>query len=32
VIYPRSPHVPREPRQRIDVMQRNLDFFLPLQK
>lgn len=26
-IYPRSPHVPREPRQRIDVMRRNLDLF-----
>jgi dipeptidyl aminopeptidase/acylaminoacyl peptidase len=30
VIYPRSPHVPREPKQRIDVMRRNLEFFLPL--
>jgi dipeptidyl aminopeptidase/acylaminoacyl peptidase len=26
-IYPRSPHVPREPKQRIDVMRRNLEFF-----
>lgn len=25
--YPRSPHVPREPKQRIDVMRRNLEFF-----
>ena len=25
--YPRSPHVPREPKQRIDSMTRNLDFF-----
>ncbi|MDQ6802941.1 MAG: S9 family peptidase [Acidobacteriota bacterium] len=32
VIYPRSPHVPREPRERIDIMRRNLEFFLPLQK
>ena len=32
VTYPRSPHTPREPRQRMDVMQRNVDFFLPLQK
>jgi dipeptidyl aminopeptidase/acylaminoacyl peptidase len=32
VTYPRSQHVPREPRQRIDVMRRNVDFFLPLQK
>lgn len=30
VIYPRSPHVPREPRQRMDVMRRNVEFFLPL--
>lgn len=30
VIYPRSPHVPREPKQRLDVMRRNLEFFLPL--
>ncbi|HWS70582.1 MAG TPA: prolyl oligopeptidase family serine peptidase, partial [Thermoanaerobaculia bacterium] len=27
VTYPRSPHVPREPKQRIDSMTRNLDFF-----
>ncbi len=26
-IYPRSPHVPREPKERIDVMRRNLEFF-----
>jgi dipeptidyl aminopeptidase/acylaminoacyl peptidase len=26
-IYPRSPHVPREPKQRLDVMRRNLEFF-----
>jgi dipeptidyl aminopeptidase/acylaminoacyl peptidase len=32
VVYPRSPHVPREPRERIDVMRRNVEFFLPLQK
>ena len=32
VIYPRSPHVPREPKQRIDVMKRNLEFFLPLSR
>jgi len=32
VIYPRSPHVPREPRERLDVMRRNVEFFLPLQK
>ena len=32
VTYPRSPHVPREPRERMDVMRRNLEFFLPLQK
>jgi dipeptidyl aminopeptidase/acylaminoacyl peptidase len=25
--YPRSPHAPREPKQRIDVMRRNLEFF-----
>ena len=31
-IYPRSPHVPVEPRERIDVMRRNLEFFLPLQQ
>jgi dipeptidyl aminopeptidase/acylaminoacyl peptidase len=30
VIYPRSPHVPREPRQRNDVMRRNVEFFAPL--
>jgi dipeptidyl aminopeptidase/acylaminoacyl peptidase len=30
VIYPRSPHTPREPRQRMDVMRRNVEFFLPL--
>ncbi len=28
VIYPRSAHVPREPKQRIDAAQRNLDFFV----
>ena len=27
VIYPRTPHVPREPRLRMDVMRRNLEFF-----
>jgi dipeptidyl aminopeptidase/acylaminoacyl peptidase len=27
VTYPRSPHVPREPKQRIDVMRRNVEFF-----
>ena len=27
VTYPRSPHVPREPKQRIDVMRRNAEFF-----
>jgi dipeptidyl aminopeptidase/acylaminoacyl peptidase len=27
VTYPRSPHVPREPKQRIDSMTRNLEFF-----
>ncbi|HKO02461.1 MAG TPA: S9 family peptidase [Thermoanaerobaculia bacterium] len=27
VIYPRSPHVPREPRERIDVMRRNVELF-----
>ncbi|HEY8181905.1 MAG TPA: prolyl oligopeptidase family serine peptidase, partial [Thermoanaerobaculia bacterium] len=32
VTYPRSPHVPREPRERMDVMRRNVEFFLPLQK
>lgn len=27
VTYPRSPHTPREPKQRIDVMTRNVEFF-----
>ncbi len=27
VIYPRAPHVPREPKQRIDIMRRNVEFF-----
>ena len=27
VVYPRTPHVPREPRLRIDVARRNVDFF-----
>ena len=27
VIYPRTPHVPREPKLRIDVARRNLEFF-----
>jgi dipeptidyl aminopeptidase/acylaminoacyl peptidase len=27
VVYPRTPHVPREPKLRIDVARRNLDFF-----
>lgn len=27
VTYPRSPHVPREPRQRVDVARRNMEFF-----
>jgi len=27
VTYPRTPHVPREPRLRIDVARRNVDFF-----
>ena len=26
-IYPRAPHIPREPKQRIDVMRRNVDLF-----
>jgi dipeptidyl aminopeptidase/acylaminoacyl peptidase len=26
-IYPRSPHTPREPKQRIDVMRRNVELF-----
>ena len=26
-IYPRSPHVPREPKERIDVMRRNVELF-----
>ncbi|HMC22567.1 MAG TPA: S9 family peptidase, partial [Thermoanaerobaculia bacterium] len=30
VIYPRSPHVPREPKQRIDVMRRNLELFMTI--
>jgi dipeptidyl aminopeptidase/acylaminoacyl peptidase len=28
VVYPRQPHVPREPKLRIDVARRNLDFFV----
>jgi dipeptidyl aminopeptidase/acylaminoacyl peptidase len=28
VVYPRSPHVPREPRLRIDVARRNVEFFV----
>jgi dipeptidyl aminopeptidase/acylaminoacyl peptidase len=28
VVYPRTPHVPREPKLRIDVARRNLEFFL----
>lgn len=28
VVYPRTPHVPREPKLRIDVARRNLDFFV----
>lgn len=28
VVYPRTPHVPREPRLRIDVARRNLEFFV----
>ena len=28
VVYPRSPHTPREPKLRMDVAQRNLDFFM----
>ena len=27
VTYPRQPHVPREPRLRMDVMRRNLELF-----
>ncbi len=27
VTYPRAPHVPREPKQQIDVMRRNVEFF-----
>ena len=27
VIYPRTPHVPREPKLRIDVARRNVEFF-----
>ena len=27
VTYPRAPHVPREPKLRIDVARRNVDFF-----
>lgn len=27
VLYPRAPHVPREPKQRIDIARRNLEFF-----
>ena len=27
VVYPRTPHTPREPKLRIDVAQRNVDFF-----
>ena len=32
VTYPRTPHVPREPKLRMDIMQRNLDLFLPLRE
>jgi dipeptidyl aminopeptidase/acylaminoacyl peptidase len=28
VIYPRTPHTPREPKLRIDAMRRNLEFFM----
>ena len=28
VVYPRTPHVPREPKLRIDVARRNVDFFV----
>jgi dipeptidyl aminopeptidase/acylaminoacyl peptidase len=28
VTYPRQPHVPREPRLRIDVARRNVEFFV----
>ena len=28
VVYPRTPHTPREPRLRIDVARRNIDFFV----
>jgi dipeptidyl aminopeptidase/acylaminoacyl peptidase len=27
VTYPRAPHIPREPKQQIDVMRRNVEFF-----
>jgi hypothetical protein len=27
VVYPRQPHVPREPKLRIDVARRNAEFF-----
>ncbi|HEV7238237.1 MAG TPA: prolyl oligopeptidase family serine peptidase [Thermoanaerobaculia bacterium] len=27
VVYPRTPHIPREPKLRMDVMRRNLEFF-----
>lgn len=30
VTYPRTPHVPREPKLRMDIMRRNVELFLPL--
>jgi dipeptidyl aminopeptidase/acylaminoacyl peptidase len=30
VTYPRTPHVPREPKLRMDIMKRNVELFLPL--
>jgi len=30
VVYPRTPHVPREPKLRMDVMRRNVEFFKDL--
>ncbi|HET8773781.1 MAG TPA: S9 family peptidase [Thermoanaerobaculia bacterium] len=30
VTYPRTPHIPREPKLRMDIMKRNLELFLPL--
>ena len=32
VVYPRTPHVPREPKLRIDVARRNLEFFLKVMR